>query len=699
MPDEYSMQQKPSGPEGAGDGKSSPDKANKEPTPSRIAIVKKWLDRISSAKRRCEKDFDRMREDMEFVGGNQWPGQEDLDDTRYRANMVVREINQSIASMYARNPKAIARRKQRRDFTQWNGTVEQAQQAAMALQANPMDPGAINVMVDYGESQVQAEMMKGLADTIEKEYQVQVDRQEVDFKLQHKQLVRRVKVCGVGYVRLSFEREGRKSLNSANINDSIIDRANRVAALVEENKKGKFDQDDPKMELLKSLMSSVTSSMQNPTDVGQVTERLRWDFPSATAVIVDPGCKMLKGFIGAGWVVIEYMLDLEEVKAIFNKSDISTGSGGAKTYDEKGKEVPGTSSEGAAEKATKVAVWEVLNKKDRERFFLVDGYKDYVQEPEELTPSVQGFWPIRAITFNDTETEPGLKISIYPESDVRLMRSAQESINSAREALRKHRRFNRPKYLTAAGWMTDEDKIALKNPPDGAVIEIKGLQPGQDANKALAPFTPAPIDAPVYDTTVNEMDILKTVGAQQANLGPLVPDATATQATIAEQSRLSSASSEVDDLDELLSWEANVAGEMMLREMSKATVVKDVGRGAVWPETGREEFVDRIYLEIQASSTGRPNKGLEIANFERIAPLLLQAGANIQFIIREAVKRLDDRLDFTEAFPIMPIMAPPQGQPGQQAKPGQGPPSAANVPTGQPTPPMPAQTDASQASY
>lgn len=663
-------------------------------SPAREALVKKWTGKISSAKRKAEDDVKRMREDMEFIGGVQHPSQDSLTDNRYRANFVVREVNQSVASMYARNPKAVARRRQRRDTTKWDGTTEQLQAAAQRLLAMPQDPAALAVMVDYNEYLIRKQMLDGLADTLQKEYQVQVDRQEIDFKLQHKQLVRRVKVCGVGYVRLSFRREGRTTLDANLVNDTIVDRAKKVATLVKDYDDQKFDADNEKFEQLRALFNSVNYSAQNPTDTGAVTERIVFDFPSATAVIVDPACKMLKGFVGAKWLAIEYMLPSDEVKAIFGKSDLNAGTGGAKTYDDKGKEVPGTPSEN--EKTTNVAVWEVLDKQNRERFFICDGYKDFLQDPEELTPCVQGFWPIRAITFNDTESEPGLKISIYPESDVRLMRSAQQSINSAREALRKHQRFNRPKYLTGSGWLTDEDKIALQNPPDNAVIEIKGAAPGTDLNKLVQPHQPTPIDEPVYNTAANENDILKTVGAQSANLGPLVPDATATQASIAEQSRLSSSNSEVDDLDELLTWEAQTAGEMMLREMSKQTVIRDVGINAVWPESqeGRLEMVDRIYLEIQAASAGRPNKGMEMANLREIAPLLLQTGANPIPLIREMVKRWDDRLDVEEFYPVVPPMMPPvqQGQPGQ---PNQG---AANTPNGAPTPQPMVPTDANSAA-
>jgi len=45
-----------------------------------------------------------------------------------------------------------------------------------------------------------------------------------------------------------------------------------------------------------------------------------------------------------------------------------------------------------------------------------------------------------------------------------------------------------------------------------------------------------------------------------------------------------------------------------------------------------------------------------------MASLLLQAGSNPHFLIREGVKRLDDRLSLEEAFPMAggPLALPPQ---------------------------------------
>jgi hypothetical protein len=140
------------------------------------------------------------------------------------------------------------------------------------------------------------------------------------------------------------------------------------------------------------------------------------------------------------------------------------------------------------------------------------------------------------------------------------------------------------------------------------------------------------------------------------------------------------ASSNVDDLDGMLTAIARSAGEMLLWEMSPDTVKRIVGPGAVWPLEDRSEFVNQIELSIAAASSGRPNKAIEVQNFQMMAPLLAQFGANPMFLIREGVKRLDDRLDVNEAFPVnLPVGGPPPTSPSSAAHPP-GPPGGPQPP-------------------
>jgi len=210
------------------------------------------------------------------------------------------------------------------------------------------------------------------------------------------------------------------------------------------------------------------------------------------------------------------------------------------------------------------------------------------------------------------------------------------------------------------------------------IIFLKQIPVGTDVTKVIVPVPKIPVDPAIYDTAPLTQDILQAVGQQEANLGPAKPNVTATVGNIAEQSRLTMSSSNVDDLDDLLTWLANVSGVAMLKEFSTETVKRIVGPGAVWPTQQKEDFINAIYLETLAASSGRPNKALDVSNFQQIAPLLVQAGANPIGVIEEGVRRLDDQLDVSKFFPVqLPQMGggmPPSQQQGPQGNPKQGPP-------------------------
>lgn len=115
-----------------------------------LANVQKVIRTIKRDKEHHEKAFKRMRRDM-FIArlgyrpkdaGGVW------DEDRYTANLSGRFVKQKVSGLYAKNPKAQARRRQTLDFTVWDenpdtlkqalGTVQQFQAMAAAPPAPPV---------------------------------------------------------------------------------------------------------------------------------------------------------------------------------------------------------------------------------------------------------------------------------------------------------------------------------------------------------------------------------------------------------------------------------------------------------------------------------------------------------------------------------------------------------------------------------
>lgn len=637
---------------------STEGKDNIVPMPEREAMVKKWTSRIRKAREHWEADFKRIRENMEFAAGFQWAGQEELDSDAYINNVTLRAVNQKVAALYARDPKITARRRRRLDFQMWDGRIESIEQAAalsMLPASRPEDRlASMAMLADYANGRRFRDMIDRVGQTMEVLFGWQIDNQLPNFKKQMKALVRRVVTTGVGYVGVHFVRDVESILTEQPVESTIKDRASRMQHIIERIQDGDLMEDSPEVEELRSLINSLNVS----TDADLVREKLVFEFPNTTSIIVDPACKQLKDFVGARWIAQQYVLPVEGVNAFFGVN-LHSGTNSLVRYNGMDlKESIGNSDK--AEDCMHVCIWKVFHLPTRSMFYICDGHNDYLQEPMPVEPRLKRFWPIFALTFNDIEVEPGQqKASIYPPSDVQLMKAPQKEWNRTRNGLRRHRISNKPIYFAGKGTLQDDDVSAIEKAPDNSVVILDGLPPGTDINKVIGALQKVPIDPSLYDTGPLKEDIFSAVNGNEAANTPSAPDTTATAATINEQSRIMVTGSNVDDLDDLLSDIAEASGEIMMQEISLETVQDIVGPGAVWPQSmeNRDKFVNYVYLTVVASSSGRPNKALEVANFQQIAPILIQAGANPHFIVREAIKRLDDRLDPDEAFPFGPGQA------------------------------------------
>lgn len=646
-----------------------------EVDPSRKAIVKEWLRKIDDAEKHWDRDFKRMRRNMEFAAGLQWEGEDTDEPNRYSASGITsRTVQQKVSALYARDPKAIARRRERRDFALWDGKIESIATAFQKIElASSMGgmqdpqtmaaafPNEMALLNDYQHGKDEQSQRDRVGETLEVVYQWMVDQQEPEFKKQMKQLVRRVVTCGVGYVKLTLE-VGHECMTADGVTTDSESLLQQVKQTMKEMTEDGAGPDDPRVEQVRALLLGLHGPQEQPG----VPERLSFSFPSATAIIPDPKCRCLKDFVGADWVAERFRRPLSEVNAYFD-TDIEAVPD--PNNDNTKFSVRTMSTEGPITDPI-VDLYELFNRKDRTRFFVCKGHDDFVLAPEAINPPTKRFWPWFTLCFNDVEVEDDLKVSIFPPSDVQLITPAQKEWNRCRDALRDHRVGSIPFFMSTVP-LTKADIDRLKSIAPNDVIELQGLPAGTDAQKVLAAFLPAPLNPQVYDTAPIQQDILMSVGEQVANIGP-TSGATATESSIAEQSRMSHSSSNVDDLDDLLSDLARAGGELLLRGMPVASVQQVAGPGAVWPPPDQVEgYTNEIFLEIEAASSGRPNRALDENKFKTAAPLLLQAGANPKAVIEWGAKMMDIRMPLEELFPVQGGPQPMQGPGGPTPSPTQ----------------------------
>ena len=627
---------------------STKDGDEKQVTESRRKLVKEIQSRVSNAKSHFKREFEQMRRDMDLAyhGFDKriW------DDNKYVANIIQRHVQQRTAALYAKNPRAISKRRPRKDYLIYDGDQEALAASKAAIQVakeNMLAPPveAVALVQDFQAVERQRKMLDNVSESLEFLFHYFMDEQQPSFKAQMKSLVRRVITTGVGFVKVGFQRDVDRSPEvTAKLADAQA-RLDHLRRLAQETAEGEHGLDSAEVE---ELRLSVESLMKEPMIV--IREGLVFDFPESTSVIVDPMCRQLSGFVGARWCAHELYLTPEEVKEIYgcdvSKKYTKYDVGGNQT-DDYSNRLRGTNGDDTKEEGL-CLVHEVYDKPSGLVYVVCDGYKDFLKPPAAPDVHVEGFWPFHALVFNETEHRD----KIYPRSDVDLLSPMQHEYNRARQGLREHRRANRPKYAAPAGMLEPEDKAKLKDHPANALIELQALATGQKVNDVIQPVQQIGIDPNLYEVRSIFDDVQLVGGAQEANYGG-VSKATATETSIAESARMSSLGAQIDELDSFMSNVTRTAGQVLLLEMSQEQVQRICGPGAVWPELSREQIMEEVFLEIEAGSTGKPNRAAELRNIERIMPFLIQIpNIDPQWLAKELIKRLDDKLDVEEAIRV-----------------------------------------------
>jgi len=375
-----------------------------------------------------------------------------------------------------------------------------------------------------------------------------------------------------------------------------------------------------------------------------VREGLMLDYPSSTSIIPDPNCKQLKGFLGADWIAQEYYLSTDYIKEFYGV-DVGSDCKAYQVTDVGGGYIPAGS---AADKSKTMArVWELYDLKNGTLLKLCEGYKGFLSE--DLAPPLefeQGH-PFHVILFNDIEDDK----NIFPPADVSLLRNQQMEYNRSRESLREHRIASRPAWISPKGMWDENDLQKIGNHMAHEMMQLNIPVSAQlDISKLIIAKPMQAIDANVYDVEFLFTDVLRATGDHEATFGGSSGD-TATEVSVAEQSRVSSVESNIDDLDDLLSDVARDSGQILMLNMAPEQVKKIVGPGAIWPQFSAQEAADEIVLSVQAGSSGRPNKAQDLANMERMMPYLIQIpGINPKWIAKQMLSRLDDKADLSEAF-------------------------------------------------
>lgn len=627
---------------------------------ARKKLCEQFQTDIRAAKKHWEKDFKRMIEDMEICrkgAPKKWGS-----SANYRVNITQRMVRQKAAKLYAKNPRAVAKRRQRMEHKYWDGSDQQLME--ILQRADQGDPIAMMYLQDI----MQAEQRKKMLDKVGKTLVICMEyftrEQEPKFKHQMKRAVYSAIQTGVGYIKLGFQREMELTPENSAVLADYAKQLRHIQTLMTELQ----DEDsgeDPELSSKAEELKHAMKALQEKEQV-IVREGLTFDYVAPTSIIPDTGCSSILSWMDSSWLTEEIFMTPDDIKEYFN---VDLQSGGDyntyKTSQAAYKRNP--NSEIRGKRDDMACVWVLQHKPSGMVYTMCDGFEDFLEEPELPQVELERFFNVYAIITNEMEHSG----EIFPESDVRIMLPQQMEMNRAREALRQHRKANRPGYITPHGLLSDEDKGKLTTHEDNEVVELQGVDPGRDLKTVLQQIPKQQIDPNLYETNGIMQDVFLSMGAQEATFGG-TSNATATEAAIAESSQAGAAEAETDALNDFLSNLFQDAGKVLLMELDEETVMEIAGPGAVWPSLSRAEIAQELLLDIVAGSNGKPNQAARKSALQQLLPILMQVpGVTPGWIAKQVVEAIDEGIDLEEALaaglPSIQMMNQISGQAQQGA--------------------------------
>ena len=670
----------------------SPFKTNEDAqqaTEERKALVKEILANVSWWKEFHKETFKLMKQNVKFVknaDNAQWRNSAGAggDPDKYVANVTHRFIQQKVSSLYARDPRVRARRRQTLENMIWDGreetlmtamqTIQMVQQQmqaaalggamapgappsgatapgappaghngsppladpAMAAPAMPpmMDPvTALAIVKEAIDIRARRDMIDRIGKTAEIMFQHTIDTAVPSFKTRMKQAVRRAATTSIAWIKLDFERsfEGYQSQTKDKIDD-FNKRLATMQATLGDVQAGDVSPGSAELESLKLSLKELTSKPDM-----LVREGLVFDFPKSWDVIPDDECTQLVGLVGCKKLAHQFEGTPASIKRDFGV-DVSKSFTAYKP--------DGRVKKKSDNKPDKLVWYEVYDSTTGLVYCVCEGYPDFLCEPEPPRVEIPRFFPFYPIVLNEVENDDDL----YPPSDVDLIKHQQRELNRAREALRQARIAAAPYHVTGKGKLSEDDVNRLQNRVPHDVIALQAMTGTQKVGDLFQAGPVSAIDQNLYSDAHVMQDILRAGGAQEANLGPSSGN-TATEAGIAESSRSQTVSSNIDDIDTTFSQLARDATLVMLKGVSLEMAQRIAGKGAVWPEMSSDDVSGELYLDIVAGSSGKPNREREAAAFERIVPMAMQIpGINPKFMARKAVELMDDAVDIEDAI-------------------------------------------------
>ncbi|WP_206611629.1 hypothetical protein [Bordetella avium] len=631
--------------------------------PQSDPLASDWQQRIKSAGSRWEQLHKRIKHNRKAVAGFNWkqdPTTEGFIDPR--ANLIFSTTQAMLPNVYARNPDVSV-------TGAWRN-------------------GDVRLFCETLETVLSKQMRKA------------------GLKKRMKMAVLGAITEYFGIVKVTYQR-------NYQTDPVIVDRINDTQDNIARIETLMRDATDPDrggdMELERARLAAALQGLQEKSEV-VASEGIVIDRVLPENLIIDPTVVEFDDYPFASWIAQEipmtrraakerFGMDLREAK-VYRKDEQGNGGSGQSRI-----ALPDRlDSGGGKSDDDQLLIREIWDRDSQMVYTMADGC-DYFCRPPYAPESVGARWyPFFILPY---AVLPGQFVA---PCLVDLTEKLQNEYNDTRDKFAAHRDLNKP------GWVADKDSIdskTLDRHTDAVLGEITLVRAdNKPLREVIVPKVPIPVNPMDYDTGPIRQDWEQVTALQDAARSTVVQPKTATEASIMQQSLSGRTAEFRDKLEDLLQEMDEYAAQMLLQEMRPEQVERYTGPNQVgqvsmpdgsvvevvvkqaydWPQLTQDQVFDMVEINIVAGTTGAPDKAQGQRIWTEAFPVIQQLIVQImqlsaqgvdysplESLLRETLKRFDDRIDVDQFLP-RPAPSQQPGGPGVAPGAASAPQHATNMP-------------------
>lgn len=333
-----------------------------------------------------------------------------------------------------------------------------------------------------------------------------------------------------------------------------------------------------------------------------------------------------------------------------------------------------------------VKVVEFWDHRDMNIKTFMDGVDRWAVDPFPPEHASSRFYPFFQLALFVVD---GLR---HPQSIIDRTWKLQDEYSSRRSSGRKTRERSIPGTIFNSAELDPEEVKKLEKSTEQEYVGIRSTTPGVDINKIVGPKPIPNIDPAIFDTKDILYDMNVVTGVQEAQASGTSDANTATEADIQQSGFASRTGADRDTEEDLLTEFAQYTLEIMVQGVPTRDIQRMAGPYAFWPEgMDVEDILTLVEIEVTAGTTGKPRANADKETWATLLPIILELVPQIRMaeaagdigmaetftnILRETLKRLDDRMtleSILSAVPPLPMLpGMPPGGPATSAPPADG---------------------------